>query len=116
MPLRDRIVFTGRVPEDEVVDTLNAMDVGFITQTLDELGSYRLTTKLPEYPGLGTARGDESHPRFCSTMPAAGWPLPAHHPAREPFHRKCAAWVDLPIVERCSRKAPKGASSGSEIF
>ena len=110
--LRDRIVFTGRVPEDEVVDTLNAMDVGFISQTLDELGSYRLTTKLPEYLASGLPVAMSPIPGFFDYAQAAGWPLPAHHPARKPFHRKCAAWVDNlswnDVAER-RQKAPQVA-------
>jgi glycosyltransferase involved in cell wall biosynthesis len=91
---RDRVVFTGRVPEDEVVRTLNAMDVGFIAQTLDKLGRYRLTTKLPEYLASGLPVAMSPVPGFFDYAHAAGWALPPHHPASEPFHRKCAAWID----------------------
>src|SRR5205823_6299539 len=40
--LRSRVVFTGRLPSNEVAAAMNAMDIGFVTQTLDGLGSYRL--------------------------------------------------------------------------
>lgn len=91
---KDRVVFTGRVPEEEVVDTLNAMDVGFITQTLDELGRYRLTTKLPEYLASGLPVAMSPIPGYYDYTMRAGWRLPAHHPADSDFHRAIAAWLD----------------------
>lgn len=90
----DRVVFTGRVPEEEVVDTLNAMDVGFITQTLDELGRYRLTTKLPEYLASGLPVAMSPIPGYYDYTLPAGWRLPAHHPADPTFHRATAQWLD----------------------
>ena len=93
--LADRVVFTGRVAPEEVVDTLNAMDVGFITQTLDGLGSFRLTTKLPEYLATGLPVAMSPIPGYFDYVgDDAGWALPAHHPASEAFHRACAAWLD----------------------
>ena len=91
---RDRIRFTGRVPFDEVPRVLHAMDVGFITQTLDDLGRYRLTTKLPEYLGAGLPVAMSPVPGFFDYVLPAGWALPSYHPASEAFHRACAAWLD----------------------
>ena len=90
----DRVVFTGRVPEDEVVDTLNAMDVGFIAQTLDGLGRYRLTTKLPEYLAAGLPVAMSPIPGYYDYVLDAGWALPAHHPASPDFHRGIAHWIN----------------------
>jgi glycosyltransferase involved in cell wall biosynthesis len=89
-----RVVFTGRVPESEVVDTLNAMDIGFITQTMDELGSFRLTTKLPEYLAAGLPVAMSPIPGYFDFARNAGWPLPAKHPSGDDFHRACALWID----------------------
>jgi glycosyltransferase involved in cell wall biosynthesis len=91
---RERVVFTGRVPEAEVAHALGAMDIGFITQTMDSLGRYRLTTKLPEYLAAGLPVAMSPIPGFYDYAQAAGWALPAHHPASEDFHRACAAWLD----------------------
>lgn len=92
--LRDRVVFTGRVPEEKVVGMLNAMDVGFITQTLDQLGSYRLTTKLPEYLATGLPVAMSPIPGLYDYVSDCGWALPAAHPASPAFHEACAAWLD----------------------
>lgn len=92
--LRDRVIFTGRLPEDEVVRAMNAMDIGFITQTLDCLGSYRLTTKLPEYLACGLPVAMSPTPGYYDYVGEAGWALPAYHPASTDFHQSCATWLD----------------------
>jgi glycosyltransferase involved in cell wall biosynthesis len=92
--LKSRVVFTGLLPEIEVVDVMNVMDIGFVTQTLDELGSYRLTTKLPEYLACGVPVAMSPVPGFYDYAASSGWPLPAYHPASTEFHVRCAAWLD----------------------
>ncbi len=92
--LRHRVVFTGRVSPVEVVDLINVMDIGFITQTLDGLGSYRLTTKLPEYLACGLPVAMSPIPGFFDYALDAGWALPATHPASTSFHQECAAWIE----------------------
>ncbi|WP_243664289.1 hypothetical protein [Rhodothermus marinus] len=77
-----------------MVDLLNVMDIGFITQTLDELGRYRLTTKLPEYLAAGLPIAMSPIPGFYDYVYPAGWALPEGHPADPDFHRKLAAWLD----------------------
>src|SRR5204863_4201797 len=44
-----RVVFTGRVPQDELPAYYSAMDVGSLPQSVDRVGSFRYTTKLSEY-------------------------------------------------------------------
>lgn len=102
--LRDRVVFTGRVPETEVASTLNAMDIGFITQTLDDLGRYRLTTKLPEYLACGLPVAMSPIPGFYDYAETAGWALPGYHPADDAFHRACAHWLDGVTPEEIARR------------
>lgn len=92
--LRHRIIFTGRVEEAEVVDLLNVMDIGFITQTLDALGRYRLTTKLAEYLAVGLPIAMSPIPGFFDYVYPAGWMLPEGHPADPAFHQQLAAWME----------------------
>jgi len=103
--LRGRVVFTGRLPEADVVRALNAMDIGFITQTLDQLGSYRLTTKLPEYLACGLPIAMSPVPGFFDYVADAGWALPALHPASPEFHAGCAAWLDQLSRDEIAAKA-----------
>jgi len=105
--LQERVIFAGRVPADEVVDTLNAMDVGFITQTLDGLGSFRLTTKLPEYLASGLPVAMSPIPGFFDYLHEAGWVLPAAHPGSAEFHQKTAAWLDSLTREEIAQKAQR---------
>jgi hypothetical protein len=92
--LRAHVVFTGRLPYTDVVAAINALDIGFITQTLDELGSFRLTTKLPEYLACGVPVAMSPIPGFYDYALEAGWPLPAFHPASSDFAIRCAHWLD----------------------
>ena len=92
--LQSRVVFTGRLPYADVVTAMNAMDIGFITQTLDQLGSYRLTTKMPEYLACGLPIAMSPTPGFFDYVGAAGWALPSAHPAAPEFHIACAKWLD----------------------
>lgn len=103
--LRSRVVFTGRLPEAEVVRAMNAMDIGFITQTLDALGNFRLTTKLPEYLACGLPVAMSPVPGFYDYASDAGWALPARHPASTEFHERCAAWLDRLDCDEVAEKA-----------
>jgi glycosyltransferase involved in cell wall biosynthesis len=113
---RDRVVFTGRVPEAEVVDTLNAMDVGFITQTLDGLGSFRLTTKLPEYLAAGLPVAMSPSPGFFDYAREAGWALPPHHPASDAFHRACGHWIDGLTPAAVAERRQKAPAIARDVF
>ncbi|CAM3259312.1 glycosyltransferase [Rhodothermus bifroesti] len=103
--LQRRVVFTGRVAAAEVVDLLNVMDIGFITQTLDALGRYRLTTKLPEYLATGLPVAMSPIPGFYDYVYPAGWALPEGHPADRAFHQKVAAWLDTLSWEEVQARA-----------
>ena len=114
--LRGRAVFTGRLPETEVVRALNAMDIGFITQTLDQLGNYRLTTKLPEYLACSLPVAMSPVPGFFDYALGAGWALPARHPASPEFHQQCAAWLDRLTAEEVAAKAQPARAIACERF
>ena len=114
--LRDRVIFTGRLPEAEVVAAMNALDVGFVTQSLDELGSYRLTTKLPEYLACGVPVAMSPIPGFYDYAQEAGWALPARHPASADFHAACAVWLDALRPEQIAEKARHARRIAVERF
>lgn len=44
-----RVLFTGRIPRDELPGYYAAMDIGSLPQSVDRVGSFRYTTKLSEY-------------------------------------------------------------------
>jgi glycosyltransferase involved in cell wall biosynthesis len=47
--LGESVILTGQVPRERVPDYLAAMDVASLPQSVDQVGSFRFTTKLPEY-------------------------------------------------------------------
>ena len=114
--LKDRVIFAGRVPAENVVEALNAMDIGFITQTLDGLGSFRLTTKLPEYLAAGLPVAMSPIPGFYDYLHDAGWALPAAHPASLAFHKETAAWLDSLSHEEIAQKAKRSRALAETHF
>ena len=48
-----RVFLTGRVPREQVPEYLSAMDVASLPQSVDQVGSFRYTTKLSEYLAAG---------------------------------------------------------------
>jgi hypothetical protein len=44
-----RILLPGRIPPEEVADYLAAFDLASLSQSVDQVGSFRYTTKLSEY-------------------------------------------------------------------
>ncbi len=114
--LRFRVVFTGRLSEAEVVQAMNAMDIGFITQTLDALGSFRLTTKLPEYLACSLPVAMSPVPGFYDYAAEAGWALPPLHPASAEFHVRCAAWLDGLDREEIDEKARQARPTAEKYF
>ncbi len=114
--LRSRAIFTGRVDPMEVPALLGAMDVGFITQTLDALGNFRLTTKLPEYLACGVPVAMSPVPGFFDYAARAGWALPALHPADSLFHRQCAQWLDGLCWEAVRDRASRARQVAAQSF
>lgn len=102
-----RVVFTGRIPESEVAAAVNAMDIGFITQTLDGLGNFRLTTKMPEYLAAGVPIAVSPIPGFFDYAWEAGWALPAFHPASDEMAKGIAQWLDGITREEIRGRAAK---------
>jgi glycosyltransferase involved in cell wall biosynthesis len=114
--LKHRVIFTGRLPQEKVVSAMNIMNIGFVTQTLDELGSYRLTTKLPEYFACGLPVAMSPIPGFYDYCAPAGWPLPPHHPASQQFHIQCAHWLDSLTEAEILAKATQAPMLAQKYF
>jgi glycosyltransferase involved in cell wall biosynthesis len=51
--LGGRVLLPGRVPPEQVPDYLSAFDAGSLSQSVDQVGSFRYTTKLSEYLAVG---------------------------------------------------------------
>jgi glycosyltransferase involved in cell wall biosynthesis len=114
--MRHRVRFTGRLEGDALIRAINAMDIGFLTQTLDGLGKFRLTTKLPEYLACGVPVAMSPIPGFYDYAVDAGWPLPSRHPASEEFHRECARWIDTLEPAAIAAKAARARAVAEQRF
>ena len=112
----DKVVFTGRVAPERVADVLKAMDVGFITQTLDGLGTYRLTTKMPEYLSAGVPIAMSPTPGFFDYVGEAGWPLPPFHPASDAFHKGLARWLDSLTTDDIQQRRALARTIAERVF
>lgn len=115
--MRGRVIFTGRVAEKEVTRAMNAMHIGFITQSLDELGSYRLTTKMPEYLACGLPIGISPIPGYFDYIgPEAGWALPPYHPASTQFHEALTVWLETVNAAEIESKRSAARRIAEERF
>ncbi len=114
--LKSRVVLTGRVSKIEVVDTINAMDIGFVTQIPGKLGNYRLSTKLPEYLACGVPVAMSPIPGFFDYVGSAGWSLPNYHPASVEFHDRCAQWMEQLSWSDISQKAKHATETARKYF
>ncbi|MBD3882925.1 glycosyltransferase [Phormidium tenue FACHB-886] len=114
--LRSRVVFTGRIPEAEVVDAINVMNIGFVTQFPGKLGCFRLTTKLPEYLGCGVPVAMSPIPGFYDYAASAGWALPPQHPSSPEFLDRCAEWVDQLSWSEVEQKSEQALQVARRFF
>jgi glycosyltransferase involved in cell wall biosynthesis len=92
--LNTTIFLPGRIPREEVPDYLAAMDVASLPQSVDNLGSFRYTTKLPEYFSVRL-------PIITNQIPAAYdldygqiWRLPGRSPWDPTFVRSLVDLMD----------------------
>jgi glycosyltransferase involved in cell wall biosynthesis len=113
--LRDRLVFTGRLPESEVVAAMNAMDIGFVT-LFGEMGNYRLTTKLPEYLACGVPVAMNPTAGFYDYAANGGWALPEGHPSDREFLDQCALWLDHLGWQEVNRKKEAAVEVAAQYF
>jgi glycosyltransferase involved in cell wall biosynthesis len=114
--LRDRIVFSGWIPHEDVVSAINAMDIGFLTQPLDALGMYRLTTKLPEYLACGVPVAMTPVPAYYDYLGTAGWSLPETHPESVEFHRESAEWLDQLGTDELKARSGEARRLAERVF
>jgi hypothetical protein len=75
-----RLLLTGRVPRDEVMDHLAAMDVASLPQSCDALGSFRYTTKVSEYLAAGLPLVTGEIPLAYDLDAGHIWRLPGSSP------------------------------------
>ena len=89
-----RCVLTGRVPRDEVPDYLAAMDVASLPQSLDGVGVFRYSTKLPEYLAAGLPVATGQLPLAYDLDDGWLWRLPGQAPWEDRYVQALAGLID----------------------
>ena len=114
--LGERIVFTGRVPPQEVADYLAAFDLASLPQSVDGVGSFRYSTKLAEYLGAGL-------PVLTNQIPAAYdldegffFRLPGRAPWSAEFADSLAALLATVTPEQIAERRAAAARWRGEAF
>jgi len=99
-----RVIFTGRKPQEQLPEFYAAMDVASLPQSVDKVGSFRYTTKLPEYLAFGL-------PVVTGTIPLAYdldggwlWRLPGHAPWDPAYATAFAELLDRLTLDELESK------------
>lgn len=90
--LGSRCILTGQVPWNEVGDYLAAIDIGSLPQSVDQVGSFRYTTKIAEYVAAGMPIIVNQIPLAYDLDTGWMWRMPGKNPWDERF---LAALVDF---------------------
>ena len=106
-----RVVFTGRVPQDQLPGYYAAMDVGSLPQSVDRVGSFRYTTKVSEYLAFGLPVVTGRIPLAYDLDTGWVWRLPGAAPWDRVYTRGLADLVDrLTPAELAAKRACVPAS------
>ncbi len=96
----------GRVPQEEVMEYLAAMDVASLPQSVDAVGSFRYTTKLSEYLATGVPVVTGQIPLGYDLDDGWLWRLPGSAPWRPDYIQALAFLMDnLTPTELAVRRA-----------
>jgi hypothetical protein len=102
----ERVILTGPVPRAEIPDYLATMDIASLPQSCDQLGSFRYSTKLPEYVAaklpVVTGQLPMAYDLDCGWM----WRLPGRAPWDPAYIRALAELLDrVTDADIASRRA-----------
>jgi hypothetical protein len=103
--LNKSIFLPGRVDRSEVPNYLAAMDIGSLPQTVDGVGSFRYTTKLPEYRKAGLCLVTTEIPMSYDLDRGDIWRLPGPTPWSEQFLNALAIFMDEVTPEQIGRRS-----------
>ncbi|MDT0117733.1 glycosyltransferase [Microbacterium sp. PRF11] len=113
------VIFVERVPRQELLALMAALDVAVVAQTPDEVGLLRLTTKLPEYLAVGTPVIMPAMPGAFDYLPAGSDSpailVPATHPGRREFWRRLALVIDELDRENLQKRSEAALSAAKRF-
>ena len=113
------IVFTGKLPRRELWKAASALDLAVVSQTPDEVGLLRLTTKLPEYLALGVPVAMPASPGVLDYLSAEedspAIVLPPSHPGRRRYWEALAREIDALTKQDLARRRTTALSMASQF-
>jgi len=89
-----RVLFTGRIPQDQLPGYFAVCDIGSLPQSVDRVGSFRYTTKLSEYLAFGLPILTGQIPLAYDLDEGWLWRLPGSAPWKPEYTDAMAALID----------------------
>lgn len=102
--LGKRVFLPGAVALDEVMSALKAMDVASLPQSLDEVGMFRFTTKLPEYAAAKLPVVTNETPASYDLGEGWVWRIRGIAPWDKKYVEALAEWMEDLQREEVERK------------
>jgi hypothetical protein len=99
-----RVCFVGRVPQEGLPDYYAAMDIGSLPQSVDQVGSFRYTTKLSEYLAFGIPVVTGQIPLAYDLDSGWLWRLPGLAPWEARYSEALANLLDELRADELERK------------
>jgi hypothetical protein len=111
-----RVFLTGRVPHEAVADHLAAFDLASLPQSVDGVGSFRYTTKLPEYLAAGLPIVTGQIPAGYDLDVGQTIRLPGPAPWSEEYVTALAELLERMTPDELARRRAAAARAGSGVF
>jgi glycosyltransferase involved in cell wall biosynthesis len=111
-----RVFLTGRVPPEEVADHLAAFDVASLPQSVDGVGAFRYTTKLPEYLAAGLPIVTGQIPAAYDLDEGQTFRLPGPSPWSEQYIAALAELLAHMDPDELARRRAAAERAGGEVF
>lgn len=102
--LGKRVHLIGPVPREEVSAYLAAMDIGSLPQSVDQVGGFRYSTKLPEYVAAGLPTVTGQIPASYDLDTGWIWRLPGDAPWDPTYVKSLVAMLDGVTREEIDQK------------
>ena len=101
-----RVILPGRVPRESIPDYVATMDVASLPQSCDQLGSFRYSTKLPEFLAAGLPIVTGQLPLAYDLDSGWMWRLPGDAPWDSVYIEALAGLIDsLKPADLAARRA-----------
>ena len=111
-----RVFLTGRVAPQDVPDHLAAFDLASLPQSTDGVGSFRFTTKLPEYLAAGLPIVTGEIPAAYDLDEGQTFRLPGAGPWSEEYVAALADLLERVSPAELGPRRAAAARAGGELF